>query len=96
MNAETRACLQASGEVNGAGKFEVLAITEGEGNRWKFSGEVLQESLALWNGVECFVDHALMNRSVRDLAGTFQGAGWDETRRGITATLWTAGPAAGG
>jgi hypothetical protein len=49
--------LSASGTVTQAGRFEVLAITAGEGNGWQFSEDVLRESLSLWDGVECFVDH---------------------------------------
>ena len=49
--------------------LEILAITAGVGNGWRFSPQVLRESLPLWDGVESFVDHALSPRSVRDLAG---------------------------
>lgn len=38
-------------------RFEVLAITAGEGNGWLFSEACLRESLPLWDGAECFVDH---------------------------------------
>ncbi|MDO9084821.1 MAG: hypothetical protein Q7U53_01330 [Anaerolineaceae bacterium] len=37
--------------------FEVTAITSGEGNGWHFTRDALQASLALWEGVEVFVDH---------------------------------------
>ena len=84
--------LQAEGEVNQAGRFEVLAITAGMGNGWEFPAAVLQESLSLWDGVECFVDHSLRSRSVRDLAGIFQAPAWDEERQGIKATLNATGP----
>ena len=60
--------LQFSGQP-GLGEFEILAITAGEGNGWQFSAEVLRQSLALWDGCECFVDHALEGHSLRDLAG---------------------------
>ncbi len=49
--------------------FEILAITAGEGNGWRFSPQVLQDSLPLWEGVKCFVDHRAGPRSLRDLAG---------------------------
>ena len=50
-------------------RFEILAITAGVANGWEFPAEVLRESLALWEGVNCFVDHSLSARSVRDIAG---------------------------
>ena len=92
MKEEFSVRLSAAGEVNPAGRFEVLAITEGEGNGWQFSAEVLRESLALWDGVECFVDHSLYSRSVRDLAGVFQSPAWDEEKRGVKVTLSASGP----
>jgi len=52
--------------------FEILAITAGTANGWAFSAEVLRESLALWDGVNCFVDHDLAARSVRDIAGVLR------------------------
>jgi hypothetical protein len=87
--------LAATGEVDQAGRFEVLAITEGVGNGWDFSAAVLQESLALWDGAECFVDHSMRSRSVRDLAGVFRAPAWDAERRGVRVVLETAGPSAG-
>ena len=39
--------------------YAILAITSGEGNGWQFSADVLQVSLPLWEGVQCFVDHHL-------------------------------------
>ena len=53
-------------EVTSAGNagFEILAITAGAANGWLFPAEVLRESLALWDGVNCFVDHSLKARSV--------------------------------
>ena len=50
--------------------FEVTAITTGVGNGWHFTQEALQASLALWEGVEVFIDHQqpLTQRSLRDLA----------------------------
>jgi hypothetical protein len=71
---ELRVELQASGYITPAGRFEVLAITAGEGNGWQFSADVLQESVPLWDGVECFVDHAswFSGRSLRDLGRMFR------------------------
>jgi hypothetical protein len=64
-----RVRLRSAGRATPAGEFEVLAITAGEGNGWTFGEECLRASIALWNGVECFVDHAWWGHSVRDLAG---------------------------
>lgn len=86
--------LQAEGEAQAGGKFEVVAITAGEGNGWIWPEEVLRESLSLWEGVECFVDHAWNARSVRDLAGVFEGATWDDERRGVRLFLHPSGPSA--
>ncbi len=59
-------------ETTPAGVFEIMAITAGDGNGWVFSADVLKESLPLWDGVHCFVDHAgedALTHSIRDLAG---------------------------
>ena len=74
------------------GRFEILAISAGEGNGWLFSAAALQASLPLWQGAECFVDHALSGRSLRDLAGVFSQPAWDEAARGIRLVLHPAGP----
>lgn len=94
---EIRTNLSATAKLNDRGKFEVLAITAGEGNGWVFSETCLKESLPLWEGLECFVDHEENQqpgkRSVRDLAGVFRRPRWDETARGIVLELETLGPA---
>jgi hypothetical protein len=90
-----RVRLAASGSVNAAGRFEVDAITAGEGNGWRFSETCLQESLPLWDGVECFVDHSgwfTRERSVRDLGGVFKAPRWAEDTKGIRLELHTSGP----
>jgi len=74
------------------GEFEILCITAGEGNGWKFSTDVLRNSLSLWEGVHCFIDHAWFSRSVRDLAGQIVDPTWDENAGGIRATLKAFGP----
>lgn len=74
--------------------FEILAITSGSGNGWEFSPACLQASLPLWDGVECFVDHARAARSVRDLAGVCRSPAWDEGSAGIRLQLVPAGPSA--
>jgi len=77
----------------GAGEYEIVAITAGTGNGWKFTPAVLQSSAPLWEGVFCFVDHALGSRSIRDIAGVLKGARYDEGLKGIRATLKPFGPA---
>ncbi|HQN69238.1 MAG TPA: hypothetical protein PLW19_05260, partial [Anaerolineaceae bacterium] len=74
--------------------FEILAITAGTANGWTFSAEVLRESLALWDGVNCFVDHDLVARSVRDIAGVLRKPSWDENAQGVRAELQAFGPSA--
>lgn len=80
--------------AGGAGQFEVLAITAGVGNGWRFGANVLRRSLDLWDGVECFVDHA-SPRSLRDLGGVFGEPRWDEAAQGVRLRLRTLGPAGG-
>lgn len=94
---ERRIELQATGQVNRAGRFEILAITAGEGNGWHFSAETLQESVPLWDGVECFVDHAswFNGRSLRDLGGVCRSARWSPEYYGVMLDLETVGPSAG-
>lgn len=82
-------------EVASKDGFEIITITEGVGNGWNFSADVLQESLALWDGVECFIDHAMSNRSVRDIAGVIENPAWDDESKGIKANLKPIGPSAG-
>ncbi|NLZ26378.1 MAG: hypothetical protein GX884_02235 [Chloroflexi bacterium] len=74
--------------------FEILAITAGSANGWEFSAEVLRESLSLWDGVNCFVDHDLAARSVRDIAGVLRKPSWDEETQGVRAELQAFGPSA--
>lgn len=93
---------EGAGEQKQAGTdlsagFEVLAITAGEGNGWVFSEAVLLDSLPLWDGVGCFVDHAQNEarpRSLRDLAGVLDAPQWDAERSGIRCRLRGVGPAA--
>lgn len=75
-------------------EIEITAITAGNGNGWQFSAEVLQASLALWEGVECFVDHAWPPRSIRDLAGVCAHPRWDDALQGIRLTVTPCGPSA--
>jgi hypothetical protein len=92
-----RARLSASGAPSGAdpARFEILAINAGSGNGWNFSAGTLRRSLALWEGVETFVDHAgwlESGRSLRDLAGVCNQASFDEEQQGVRLTLRTSGP----
>jgi hypothetical protein len=75
-------------------RFEILAITAGAANGWQFPAEVLKESIPLWDGVNCFIDHGLGERSVRDVAGVLQNPAWDATQQGIKAELRAFGPSA--
>ncbi len=83
-------------EVNpvGSGRFEILAITAGSANGWVFPAEVLRDSLQLWEGVNCFVDHSLKERSVRDIAGILRKPTWDAEACGVRAELSAFGPSA--
>ncbi len=85
--------LSASGGVNPAGRFEVDAITAGEGNGWRFSAAVLKDSLPLWEGAACFVDHSVWGHSVRDLGGSFHQPAWCEETQGVRLQLTALGPA---
>jgi hypothetical protein len=80
-------------DANGQ-SLEILAISAGSGNGWEFSEAVLRDSLPLWQGCECFIDHSWCERSVRDLAGVCSDPGWDEGKRGIRLHLKAVGPAA--
>ena len=84
--------LAATGQPDSSGAFEILCITAGNGNGWNFSPEVLQASLALWEDLSCFIDHAWLSRSVRDLAGQVVSPSWDQDAQGIRATLKAFGP----
>jgi hypothetical protein len=87
--------LSAAGTVTPAGEYEIIGITAGEGNGWIFGEACLQESLALWNGAECFVDHSWFGHSVKDLAGVCHSPAWDAERRGVALKLRAVGPSAG-
>lgn len=75
-------------------QFEILAITAGEANGWHFEPDILAQSLNLWDGVHCFIDHATESRSIRDIAGVVRKPTWDEQTQGIRAELHAFGPAA--
>ena len=94
MRIEKRLRLAASAEVTAGGEFEILAITAGEGNGWQFPAECLRASLSLWDGLETFVDHAWLGRSVRDLAGVCHQPEWDEDSLGVRLRLFPVEPSA--
>lgn len=89
-----RTTLSATGLISPAGKFEILAITVGEGNGWKFGETALMASLDLWDGVECFVDHGgwFGERKVKDLGGICRNPRWSIEDQGIMLDLQTMGP----
>lgn len=91
---EERQRLAVDCHVTHAGEFEIIAISAGEGNGWRFSEECLQASLPLWERVECFVDHAWSGHSLRDLGGVCHSPVWDAERRGIRLRLKALGPSA--
>jgi hypothetical protein len=95
VSKEERVKLAASGTVNPAGEYEIVAITAGNGNGWQFGVECLYESLSLWDGAECFVDHAIFGHSVKDLAGVCHSPVWDEESQGVAVKLRAVGPSAG-
>jgi hypothetical protein len=97
QQAMQRARLAAPGAPapTGAGGYQILAITAGRGNQWVFPAEALRRSLPLWDGVECFVDHAArtgQQRSVRDLCGRCGEPRWDGPAEGVRLTFTPCGP----
>lgn len=76
------------------GKYRIIAITEGMGNGWKFSADVLKKSLPLWGKARTFLDHSWENRSVKDLAGVCSDPVWDDGAKGVKLTLTPFGPSA--
>ncbi len=89
-----RSRFSAAASQSADGTLEILAISAGSGNGWEFPEPVLRESLALWDGVESYIDHAWEPRSVRDLAGVCSDPRWDESQHGIRLALSPLGPAA--
>jgi len=80
--------------VDQQGNFEIVAITAGDGNGWHFSVDCLKQSLALWDGVQTFIDHHWFGHSVHDLAGVCYQPEWDDSLNGIKLKLRPVGPAA--
>jgi len=92
-NHQHRINLEAS-QVNDQGEFEIIAITAGDGNGWKFTSQSLKASVPLWEGVQTFIDHHWFGNSVHDLAGVCYAPAWDEKSQGVKLTLKPLGPAA--
>ena len=82
-----------SSQVNDKGEFEILAITAGDGNGWKFSADTLMASVPLWENAQTFIDHHWFGNSVHDLAGVCYQPEWDESTQGIKLNLKPVGPA---
>ena len=74
--------------------LEIIAISAGNGNGWQFTADVLRDSLPLWEGAECFIDHDWKERSLRDLAGVCRDPRWCDTRSGVLLNLRPVGPGA--
>ena len=77
--------------------FDILPINAGEakGHGVTFSADVLKQSLAMWDGLPCFLDHAVTgSQSVRNLAGALHLPLWNEQEQGIQAVLVPGGPGA--
>ena len=74
------------------GTYRILAINRGTGNGWKFSAEVLKNSLSLWNGLHCYVDHHQQMPSIRNLAGICYQPQWEDNQQGISLELQPMGP----
>ncbi len=90
--SSTQMHLKLSAQVNPAGQFEIACITAGIGNGWNFTSAALRESLALWDGAQCFMDHSWDSHSLRDLAGVIHSPAWSDDIQGITAALRPVGP----
>jgi hypothetical protein len=83
---------EISGSPQPGGSFEILAITAGTGNGWEFPEACLSASLALWDKVECFVDHEWTGHALHDLAGICHSPDWDVQAKGVRLQLKALGP----
>jgi len=101
-----RGLLQAAlgGRGSGPRRYEVLAITAGEGNGYEYSAAVIEAATPLFDGVTVLVDHPQLgemwsrtgNRSIRNVLGILEGAYYDAGSEGINAVLRVSeGPNAG-
>jgi hypothetical protein len=94
INQRIKCVLQQHEEQseNKKGTYRILAINSGSGNGWQFTANVLQDSISLWDGVHCFVDHHQQQPSIRHLAGICHQPQWEEIRQGISLELQPMGP----
>jgi hypothetical protein len=89
---EIHQTFEISGSPMPGGAFEILAITAGAANGWEFSEACLSASLALWDKVECFVDHEWTGHALHDLAGICHSPNWDNQAKGVRLQLKALGP----
>lgn len=92
-NLQMRVQLKATPTANG--KFEIAAITAGDGNGWTFTDLALKNSVPLWEGAHIFVNHegwSVSRDPIRDLGGVLKAVRFDDSLSGIVGTLQTIGP----
>lgn len=89
---QKRVTLSADARVDENGMFYAIMISEGEGHGYYFGKDALQSAVDVLEGLECFVDHHIWGKSVRDLGGVFYDVAWDDEENGIGAKLKTQGP----
>ena len=73
-----------------SGEYEILAITSGLGNGWHFPPAVLQSPPSVGRR-PLLPDHALTQRSVRDIVGILINPSFDEDS-GVSAPSSSPGP----
>nr|MBC7245605.1 Mu-like prophage major head subunit gpT family protein [Chloroflexota bacterium] len=93
----SRATLQGDvvGCAVGFRRYEVVAITAGEGNGLHYGAEVLRAALPLFEGASVFVDHAQLpeiwsqtgGRSLRNLLGVLEHCTYSDEWNGICGEL---------
>ena len=54
----------AQGTATEPGIFDIVCITAGDANGWTFPSDVLKNSLSLWDGAHCFIDHDWFSRYI--------------------------------
>jgi hypothetical protein len=89
---EIHQVFEVTGSPQPGGSFEILAITAGTGNGWEFPEACLSASLALWDKVECFIDHEWTGHALHDLAGICHSPNWDSQAKGVRLQLKALGP----
>jgi hypothetical protein len=94
ITQEFHQMFDVAGSVTSSGSFEILAINAGFAKGWDFTADCLKASLALWDKIECFIDHELSGHSIHDLAGICHSPTWDDLTKGIHLKLKAIGPSA--